>query len=230
MKPLIVALDVETEKEALALIRATKKFVDIYKVGPGLILRYGPSIIKKITSARRKVFLDLKFHDIPSTVARSVKEAPKCGVFSATVHISAGENALRMASQAKPRPKLWGVTVLTSLSEHDLLSLGFPPSPLEQAVRLATIAKGAGIDGVVASVGETANLRKLLGPQMTIITPGIRLPDDSLGDQVRIATPQHARSAGANFIVVGRPIIESDDPALFAAKMMRDWSKKDSIH
>jgi orotidine-5'-phosphate decarboxylase len=225
MKPLIVALDVETEKEAMGLVRATKQFVDVFKIGPGLILRYGPSIIKKIKGTGRKVFLDLKFHDIPTTVARSVKEAGKCGVFSATVHVSAGERALREAAAVRGRPEIWGVTVLTSLSESDLLTLGMNPSPLEQVMRLGGIAKKSGLDGIVASVGETLSLRNVLGKGIKIITPGIRLPDDSKGDQARTSTPQHARISGADFFVVGRPIIESKDPKLVAEVMLKDWHR-----
>jgi len=226
MKPLIIALDVETEKEAVSIIRATRKFVDLYKVGPGLLMRYGPAIVKKITGLRRQVFLDLKFHDIPSTVARSVREALKIGVYSVTLHTSAGEKALKLAADVKPRPKLWGVTVLTSMTDHDLASLGLAATAQDQVMRLAGIARQAGIDGVVASVGETSSIRKLAGNSFTIVTPGIRLPEDAVGDQMRVATPQHARAAGASFIVVGRPIIESDDPGLFAERVMRDWNKK----
>ncbi len=225
MKPLIVALDVETEKEALSIVRATKKFVDVFKIGPGLVLRYGPSMIKKIRSAGRKVFLDLKFHDIPSTVARSVKEAGKWGVFSATVHISAGERALREAASLRGRPEIWGVTVLTSLSEQDLLMLGIHPSPLEQVMRLGGIAKKCELNGIVASVGETLSLRNLLGKGIKIITPGIRLPENSKEDQTRTSTPQHARISGADFFVVGRPIIEAKDPKWVAELMLKDWHK-----
>jgi len=225
MKPLIVALDVETEKEALALVRATKKFVDIFKIGPGLVLRYGPAILKKIRGCGRKVFLDLKFHDIPSTVARSVKEAAKSGAFSATVHVSAGERALREAAGVRGRPEIWGVTVLTSLSEADLLMLGIGPSPLDEVMRLGNIAKKCGLDGIVASVGETLSLRNALGKGIKIITPGIRLPENSKEDQARTATPQHARISGADFFVVGRPIIEARDPEVVAEIMLKDWQR-----
>lgn len=229
MKPLIIALDVETEKEAVGLIKATKKFVDMYKVGPGLVLRYGPSIFKKIKSAGRKTFLDLKFHDIPNTVARTVVEAGKCGVFSCTLHISGGEGALRAAVNVRKRPQLWGVTVLTSLSEQDLLHMGWNTSPLDHVLRLADMARRCSLDGVVASVGETVQLRRFLGNKIKIITPGIRMPEDSIGDQVRTATPQHARESGADFIVVGRPIIESKDPGLVAERILKDWGKAGKI-
>ncbi len=225
MKPLIIALDVETEQEAMSLIRATKKFVDVFKIGPGLVLRYGPSLIKKIKSAGRKVFLDLKFHDIPSTVVRSVREAGRWGVFSATVHITAGERALKDSVALRGRPEIWGVTVLTSLSEQDLLMLGIHPSPLEQVMRLGELAKKCGLNGIVASVGETWSLRRALGKGIKIITPGIRLPENTKEDQTRTATPQHARISGADYFVVGRPIIEAKDPKLVAELMLKDWHK-----
>ncbi len=226
MKPLILALDVDTEKECLSLIKATRKHVDVYKIGPSLVLKYGPDITKRIRKLGKQIFLDLKFHDIPNTMARSVAEAAKSGVYSATVHTSAGLAALKMVAAVKGRPKVWGVTVLTSLSTQDLSELGLDRSPLEQAKRLAELAKRAEIDGIVASVGETAVLRKLLGNNFTIVTPGIRLPENSVGDQKRVATPSHAREAGATFIVVGRPIIEAKDPALMAEQIMRDWNRR----
>lgn len=226
MKPLIVALDVETEKEALSLVKATREFVDIFKVGPGLLLRYGPDFFKKINKMRKKIFLDLKFHDIPTTVARSVKEVGQWNVFSCTVHTSAGEKALKEAAHVRARPQLWGVTVLTSLSEQDLSALGINSSPLEQVLRLGEMAKRAELNGVVASVGETVQLRKFLGKNFKIITPGIRMPEDAAGDQIRTATPQHARLSGADYIVVGRPIIEAKDPGVLAENIMRNWNKK----
>jgi orotidine-5'-phosphate decarboxylase len=225
MKPLIIALDVENEKEALSLIKATRDYADIYKIGPGLILKYGPDIVKKVARTRKKIFLDLKLHDIPNTMVRAIKEAGKHGIFSATVHTSAGEKALRAVAEVRRRPKIWGVTVLTSLSGNDLDAIGFARSSIEQAARLAELAKRTGIDGIVASVGETVELRRLFGPSMTIVTPGIRLPDGVLGDQKRVATPGHARVAGADFIVVGRPVVESKDPGLTADIILKDWRK-----
>jgi orotidine-5'-phosphate decarboxylase len=225
MKPLIIALDVDTEKEALSLLRATRNFADIYKVGPTLVLRYGPSVLKKIRAAGKRIFLDLKFHDIPNTMERSVKEAAGTGVFSLTVHTSAGEAAMKAVAGVKKRPQIWGVTVLTSLSQVDLDHIGFGRSPMEQAARLADLAKRSSIDGIVASVGETAALRQQLGPNFTIVTPGIRMPDGAAGDQKRVATPGHARFAGATYIVVGRPIIEARDPAQLAADVLADWKK-----
>jgi orotidine-5'-phosphate decarboxylase len=225
MKPLIIALDVDTEKEALGLMRATRRHCDVYKVGPTLVLRYGPSILKKIRAAGKKIFLDLKFHDIPNTMARSVKEAAGTGIYSCTVHTSAGEGALKAVAELRSRPQIWGVTVLTSLSQVDLDHIGFNRSPMEQAARLAELAKRSSIDGIVASVGETKELRQLLGPKFTIVTPGIRMPDGVAGDQKRVATPGHAREAGATFIVVGRPIIEAKKPDDVAAAVLADWKR-----
>jgi orotidine-5'-phosphate decarboxylase len=225
MKPLIIALDVDTEKEALGVLKATKAHADIFKVGPPLLLRCGPDIIKIIRRFHKKVFLDLKFHDIPNTMLRSIKEAHALGVFSATVHTSAGESALKTVADLRSRPKIWGVTVLTSLQHQDLMDLGFQHSPEEQVLRLGQLAKKTGLDGVVASVGETAALRAALGNQMIIVTPGIRMPTNEVGDQKRVATPSHARQAGSNFIVVGRPIVEAKDPGLAAEEIMNDWKK-----
>lgn len=225
MKPLIVALDVDTEKEALALVKATRKFADVYKVGPPLILKYGQPILKKIRRMRKEVFLDLKFHDIPNTMERSVREAARLDIYSATIHTSAGLKALETVAAVKTRPFLWGVTILTSLSTMDMSLIGFSGAPLNQVLRLADLAKRSAIDGVVASVGESFQLRQMLGPDFTIVTPGIRLPDDSMGDQVRVATPAHARQAGANFFVVGRPLIEAKDPGQAAENLLRDWAR-----
>lgn len=225
MKPLIIALDVESDKEALALIKATRRYADIYKIGPGLVLKYGPPLFKKIRRTGRKIFLDLKFHDIPNTMLRSVKEAARQGVFSATVHSAAGSTALKSIAQIPRRPLLWGVTILTSLSSVDLDEIGFRHPPIEQVPHLAGLAKTAGLDGVVASVGETAELRTRLGPHFQIITPGIRLPGNDAGDQKRIATPNHARGAGATYFVVGRPILDHRYPERAAAELMRDWGK-----
>lgn len=223
MKPLIVALDVDTQAEALGLVRATKEFVDIYKIGPTLVLRYGPKIIEKISKLKKQVFLDLKFHDIPNTMVRSIREAEQLGVYSATVHLSASEAALNTVMDVKPRPRVWGVTVLTSFSASDLEKIGIQCTPAEQVERLAQIAKKTKLDGVVASVEETAQLRRMLGAKTAIITPGIRLPDNEQDDQKRVATPARAREAGSTFIVVGRPIIESKTPDLVAEKMMQNW-------
>lgn len=225
MKPLIVALDVETEKEALSVIRRTQRLVDIYKVGPGLVIRHGPSILKRISKTGKKIFLDMKFHDIPATMARSINEAGQGGVFSATVHTSAGRNALLSIAALKKRPEIWGVTVLTSLSDSDLFEIGFVRRTRDQVKHLAGLAKRCGLDGVVASVEETKELRSILGPKFRIITPGIRLPENAVNDQKRIATPSVARAAGSDFIVVGRPVVESKDPLLTAQAIMKDWNR-----
>lgn len=225
MKPLIIALDIDTEKEALNIIRATKDYCDLYKVGPSLVLRYGPDIFKKIARTRKKIFLDLKFHDIPNTMLRAVKEVSEYGIYSATVHTAAGANALKTVAGLRSRPKIWGVTVLTSLSGDDLMTIGVHRSSQEQVTKLADLAKISGIDGVVASVGETSALRQQLGKGMTIVTPGIRLPDGQVGDQKRVATPGHARQAGSDFIVVGRPIVEAKDPKDAARQILTDWKK-----
>ena len=222
---LLVALDVETDREALSLIKATRKSADLYKVGPALVLRYGPAIFKKIRAAGKKIFLDLKFHDIPNTMKNAIAALRGTGIYSATVHASAGRAALEGVSRLARRPRLWGVTVLTSLTSDDLSDLGVSGAAADQVSRLARLAQASVLDGVVASVRETATLRDLLGPRFTIVTPGIRLPGDAAADQKRIATPRAARAAGSTFIVVGRPLVEAKKPDQVAADILRDWTR-----
>lgn len=226
LKPLIVALDVDSLNKAMSIVKATSRHVDIYKVGPSLVMKYGPAIIEKIKKRGKKVFLDMKYHDIPNTVARTVEAAGRLGVYSATLHLSNGINALVQAGKVKRRPQLWGVSVLTSMAMKDLKQIGIKSSPLKQVMRLALLAKKSKLDGVVASVSETRALRKKLGKRIYIITPGIRLPENKWGDQSRVATPYGARQNGANFIVVGRPIIQDRDPGRMAKKIMEDWNRK----
>ena len=226
MKPLIIALDVETDKEALSLLKATRAYCDVYKIGPGLILRYGPQIIRKIRAKGKKVFLDLKFHDIPSTMARSVKEAAKAGAYSATVHTSAGETALKEVSRVRGRPQVWGVTVLTSLDASDLLEQGVTAtSPADLVMHRAKLAKAAGFDGVIASGQEAASVRAAVGAGFLIVTPGIRLSEGPDRDQARVMTPAKAIAAGATHLVVGRPITEAADPAAVIRRINADISK-----
>src|SRR5207244_2490132 len=134
-------LDVDTDKEALALTKATARYADIVKVGPPLILRYGPSILTKIRKLHKKIFLDFKFHDIPNTMLRSLRDAARNGIFSATVHTSAGEAALKAVAGLPARPQVWGVTVLTSLGANDLKDLGFLHAPIDLTRHLASLAK-----------------------------------------------------------------------------------------
>ncbi|MFA5976041.1 MAG: orotidine-5'-phosphate decarboxylase [Elusimicrobiota bacterium] len=218
MKPLIVALDVETDREALALVRRLRlpagqagPQVDLFKVGPILFLKYGGALLKAIRSEGAEIFLDLKFHDIPSVVRKSVERAAEWGVYSATIHASGGAAMMREAAAASPRPKLWGVTVLTSLDQKDLQALGVSGGVTEQVQRLAKLAAHAGLDGVIASVREAAGIKAACGKDFQVVTPGIRL-GATADDQKRTQTPVQAVQAGADFFVMGRPILEAADP------------------
>lgn len=210
--PLIVALDVPTREKALSLAKELKDSVSIFKVGPVLFTRYGPSIVKDIKDCGANVFLDLKIYDIPNTVASAVKAIAELGVAMFTVHISGGKDMLKAAVDVRssmcnvdPRssfPKILGVTVLTSIAE----------ASIEEVMGLVNIAKDVGLDGVIASPQEVESIRKAVGKDFLIVTPGVRPKGTEAGDQKRTATPKEAVQKGADYIVVGRPIIESNQP------------------
>ncbi|MCL2334817.1 MAG: orotidine-5'-phosphate decarboxylase [Endomicrobia bacterium] len=204
MKKTILALDVFDLKTAEKLVKDTAPYIDIFKVGPILFLRSGKEIISMIQNNGKEVFLDLKFHDIPATVKRSVESAKDLGVYSLTVHSIGGEEMLKEAAAVKGRPKIWAVTVLTS-----------QVTTPEEVIRRAKLAKSCGVDGVIASPLEIELIKKECGKDFEVVTPGIR-PAKTDDDQKRVATPEAAVKAGADFIVVGRPIIEAADPALAA--------------
>lgn len=212
--PLIVALDVPGKKEAVKLVKLLSELVDVFKVGPRLLLSAGTELIDEIDSCGKKVFLDLKLHDIPSAVAGAVASAGKINVWSLTLHTSGGESMLKTATTVSGRPKLWGVTVLTSVSGNGLT---------EQVVTKAMLAKACGLDGVVSSVHECAKIKEFCGVGFTVICPGIRL-QAVCGDQKRIAAPCQARKAGADYIVVGREIIESKNPLKAAENILSDYN------
>lgn len=223
---LIVALDFAKETEAKALVRTLKKDVAIFKVGLQLYTRAGPSIIKAIQKTEHKIFLDLKFHDIPTTVAKAVMEATQHGVFMLTVHALGGkemmERAVVAAEEAAEqlsllRPKIMAVTVLTSL--RNVGEIGIQASVSETVVNLAKMAQEAGCDGVVCSPREISMIREACGGDFLIVTPGIRLGDEDEDDQQRVDTPRAAFLAGANYIVVGRPITKATDPVVAVRKI-----------
>ncbi|MCA6085053.1 orotidine-5'-phosphate decarboxylase [Candidatus Endomicrobiellum agilis] len=200
MNKIILALDVCDFKEAEKLVKETSPYVDVYKVGPILFLRSGREIIKMIKDNGKEVFLDLKFHDIPATVKRSVESANELGVFSLTVHSVGGEEMLKAAASVKNRPKIWAVTVLTS-------QITVP----EEVIKRARLAKACETDGVIASPLEAALIKKECGKEFSVIAPGIRLAE-AVDDQKRVATPEVAIQEGADFIVVGRPILKAASP------------------
>ncbi|MCA6080040.1 MAG: orotidine-5'-phosphate decarboxylase [Endomicrobium sp.] len=200
MNKIILALDVCGFKEAEKLVKETSPYVDVYKVGPILFLQSGKEIIKMIKDNGKEVFLDLKFHDIPATVKRSVESANELGVFSLTVHSVGGEEMLKAAASVKNRPKIWAVTVLTS-------QITVP----EEVIKRARLAKACETDGVIASPLEAALIKKECGKEFSVIAPGIRLAE-AVDDQKRVATPEVAIQEGADFIVVGRPILKAASP------------------
>ena len=220
---LIVALDVSTAAAAQKIVAAVGDSALTYKVGMQLYTAEGPQVVRDLVASGRRVFLDLKYHDIPNTVAAAVAEAAKLGVSMLTVHSSGAGKMLRAAvDAAKARPELMvlAVTVLTSMDGNDLEKLGIRGTVEDSVVRLATIALANGCQGVVASAREASTLRAELGDAFAIATPGVRPPGGSVGDQVRVVTPAEAVASGASHIVVGRPITEAADPAAEAKAIL----------
>jgi len=215
--PLIVALDFDAATEALDLVDLLDPDTCRVKVGKQLFTREGPAILKALGARGFDVFLDLKFHDIPNTVANACVAAAEQGAWMVNVHASGGSRMMVAARDALAKlsnpPKLIAVTVLTSMAPEDLLETGTPASPMERVLLLAELAQQAGMDGVVCSAQEAQQLRARLGPDFNLVTPGIRLPEDNVGDQRRVLSPSDALAAGANYLVVGRPITAASDPA-----------------
>jgi orotidine-5'-phosphate decarboxylase len=214
---LIVALDVSSAAAAHKIVAAVGDSARLYKVGLQLYTAEGPQIVRDLVASGRQVFLDLKYHDIPNTVAAAVKEASKLGVSMLTVHAAGGGKMLRAAVEAgrntSAGPMILAVTVLTSLDNRDLEHAGVRGSVVDQVSRLAGLAMANGCHGVVASAHEAGTLRAELGDDFLIVTPGVRPPGRDHGDQARVVTPAQAIASGASYIVVGRPITEAADPA-----------------
>ncbi len=214
---LIVALDVSSAAAARKIVAAVGDSAHTYKVGMQLYTAEGPGIVRELLNSGRRVFLDLKYHDIPHTVARAVQEAAELGVNMLTVHASGGGPMLRAASEAAASqatpPLVLAVTVLTSLDDNELNKLGIRGSVVDQVLRLAALALSNGCGGVVTSAHEAASLRDDLGHDFAIVTPGVRPAGSGRGDQIRVVTPAEAIAAGATHIVVGRPITEAANPA-----------------
>jgi len=223
---LIVALDVSSATQARQIVQSIGETASTYKIGKQLFTAEGPQIVRDLVSSGRKVFLDLKFHDIPNTVAASVGEAAKLGVTMLTVHASGGSKMLKAAAEAAAQspaqPVVLAVTVLTSLSDADLAELGISGSVQTQVLRLGSLARAAGCGGLVASAKEAAELRRELGQDFAIVTPGVRPSGTAAGDQARVLTPKEAIAAGATYLVVGRPILEAASPAQAAAAIVSE--------
>lgn len=218
VNPLIVALDVQDAKKAISIVKNLNDYVDVFKIGPVLFTKYGPDIIKKVQDYGKKIFLDFKLYDIPNTVASTVKAIIDLNVFMFTVHIAGGMEMLKAAvnelKDKDKRPKILGVTVLTSVA-------GISNNEILQKVE---IAKESGIDGVISSPLEVINIRSVVSKDFIIVTPGIRPAGTESGDQKRVATPKKAIQNGADFIVIGRPIIESADPVNVVKNVLADIS------
>ena len=219
---LIVALDVSTAAAARKIVAAVGDSAHAYKVGMQLYTAEGPSIVRELVGSGRRVFLDLKYHDIPNTIGAAVREAARLGVSMLTVHASGGGKMLRAAVEAAQKPGLLvlAVTVLTSLDDAELGKIGLRGGVLDQVLRLAALALSNGCKGIVASALEAAALREEFGHDFTIVTPGVRPAGSGPNDQARVVTPSEAISAGASHIVVGRPITEASDPAAEARAIL----------
>lgn len=214
----IVALDYPSAKQALAFVETLQPGSCRLKVGKELFTREGPALVRSLEKAGFDVFLDLKFHDIPNTVARACQAAADLGVWMMNVHASGGLKMMQAARQAleasgESRPLLIAVTVLTSLDDTALADIGFSESAAGQVVRLAKLAQQAGLDGVVCSALEAEALRQVLGPDFLLVTPGVRPAGAASDDQARIMTPVDALRAGADYLVIGRPITQTTKPA-----------------
>jgi orotidine-5'-phosphate decarboxylase len=231
--PILVALDVPTPAAAMALADRLRGAVGGFKIGLQLATAGGPAVIRHFVERGDRIFLDLKFHDIPNTVAGAVAAAVEMGVWMLNVHASGGPAMLSAAREAAERaaaargvqrPLITAVTVLTSLDETALAAVGVQQSPLDQVLRLARLTREAGLDGVVASPRETAAIREACGPDFVIVTPGIRGGSAASGpdDQQRTATPGGAMRAGSSYLVVGRPITAAPDPAVSAKEILAE--------
>lgn len=215
--PIVVALDYENQADALNLVSQLDPSLCRLKVGKEMFTHFGPQFVTALQQRHFDVFLDLKFHDIPNTVAKAVQAAADLEVWMVNVHASGGSRMMIAAKEAlvrfgAKRPKLIAVTVLTSMEQTDLTELGISLTPAEQVIKLATLTATAGLDGVVCSAQEAELLKKQFGPAFQLVTPGIRPANSAADDQRRVMTPQAAKQAGVDYMVIGRPITKAIDP------------------
>jgi orotidine-5'-phosphate decarboxylase len=232
---LIVALDIDGLEQAQELVRLLAGDVGMFKVGKQLFTHAGPQAVRLIQELGGEIFLDLKFHDIPNTVAKAAIEATRMGVKMFNVHASGSLDMMRLTvkevervcrQEKRRKPIMLAVTVLTSLNQDDLRRVGVDANVEDQVVRLALLTKEAGMDGVVASSHEVAHIRDACGRRFIIVTPGIRPADASRNDQQRVMTPAEAIRAGVDYIVVGRPILEAENPLSAARAIVADMQTR----
>ena len=221
---LIVALDLSNAAQAQSIANQVGEAAGYFKVGKQLFTAAGPNLVRDLVASGRRVFLDLKFHDIPNTVGGAVKSASELGVSMLTVHACGGSRMLRAAvdAAAEGGPKILAVTVLTSLRDADMTEIGVAGRVRDQALRMAALARATGCPGIVTSPNEVAEIRRELGTGFAIVTPGIRPAGSDIGDQARVATPADAIRAGATHLVVGRPITAAMDPGAAARSVLAE--------
>jgi orotidine-5'-phosphate decarboxylase len=222
---IIVALDVATKAQALGLVEQLRGEISFFKIGLQLYTAEGPEIVRAVLATGAKVFLDLKLHDIPNTVARAVESAANLGVQMLTIHLSGGSEMIRAATEARANNmSILGVSVLTSATEQTLRQTGVSDRIDAYVLRLAKFGVESGIDGIVASPHEIKMLRAEFSDQIKIIVPGIRPSWSKPGDQKRVMTPRQALDAGADYLVIGRPIIADSDPSKAVSQIVRELS------
>lgn len=224
--PVIVALDFPTAHTAIELAQNLSPDLCRLKVGKELYTRSGPSLVEELQCMGFDVFLDLKFHDIPQTVAGAVRAAADIGVWMVNIHASGGRRMMDAAREviagSTHKPLLIGVTVLTSMSDDDLLELGYHNSVQQRVLQLAALAAGSGLDGVVCSAMEASALREAHGPDFCLVTPGIRLAGDDAADQRRVVTPADAMKMGSDYLVIGRSVTAAADPLAALQRVHRE--------
>ncbi|MBA2814436.1 orotidine-5'-phosphate decarboxylase [Candidatus Pantoea persica] len=223
--PILVALDYHDLDSALRFVDQIDPASCRLKLGKEMFTLFGPSLVKTLQQRGFEIFLDLKYHDIPNTTAHAVAAAADLGVWMVNVHASGGARMMNAAREAllpygKEAPLLIAVTVLTSMDADDLLGLGITLSPAEQAERLAKLTQACGLNGVVCSAHEAARFKQAIGEDFALVTPGIRPAGSDAGDQRRIITPQQAQQTGVDYMVIGRPITQSADPAATLAAIL----------
>jgi len=225
----MVALDIDEGDEAVRLAGEIGPDVAALKVGSQLFTRYGPDLVRQITGTGGHVFLDLKYHDIPNTVSKAVQGAVEIGVSWLTVHASGGSDMIRAAKDAAGDAKILAVTILTSLDKVAMGQIGWNGEIRDQVVNLASMARESGADGIVCSALEVSSLRSVLDDRCALVTPGIRPAGTSTDDQARVATPASAVADGADYLVVGRPIVKAPDPKEAVRLILEEMKQGDVL-